>query len=74
MISDLFRIFCIAVPTFFFLLVAIDYRNIGLRFFALMDMLTSAAPSTMTPSRFRFVAGVVSLIGFGAVVYLSSRL
>ncbi|MEU1408453.1 hypothetical protein ABZ471_40210 [Streptomyces sp. NPDC005728] len=73
-IPDLFRIFCIAVPTVFFFFVALDYRNIGLRFYDLLDQLTSAAPSTMTPGRFRFVAGLVSAVGLGAVVVLSSRL
>ncbi|MGW7530400.1 hypothetical protein [Streptomyces sp. NPDC054783] len=67
---EFLRILCSAVPAFFFLFVAIDYRNFGLRVYDLLESMTSAAPNPrMTPDRFRVIAGIVSFIGLGSFVY-----
>ncbi|MGW2489325.1 hypothetical protein ACWCV9_19225 [Streptomyces sp. NPDC001606] len=66
---EIIRILCSAVPAFFFFFVAIDYRNFGLRVYDRLESMTSAVRNPrMTPDRFRIVAGIGSLIGFGALV------
>ncbi|MEU6402931.1 hypothetical protein [Streptomyces sp. NPDC046985] len=69
-----FRLVCIVVATSFGLLGAFDYRNFGLRVYDLLGQSTSAVGnSRMTPDRFRVVAGIMSVIGFGTLVYQLSH-
>ncbi|MFJ3795422.1 hypothetical protein ACIPSJ_03970 [Streptomyces sp. NPDC090088] len=70
-----FRLVCIIVATSFGLLVAFDYRNFGLRVYDFLGQLTSAVGnSRMTPDRFRVVAGIMSVVGLGALVYQLSHI
>jgi hypothetical protein len=70
-----FRIICIFVATSFGLLVAFDYRNLGLRIYDFLGQLTSAARnSRMTPDRFRVVAGIMSIAGIGGLAYQLSHI